>query len=51
MAQREELEIAELYGPALHRMPEMSDGGPPLPVPQACPITLDELLALPPEAT
>ena len=50
MAQREELEIAELYGRALYRMPEMIDGVPPLPVPQVCPITLDELLALPPEA-
>ena len=50
MAQREELEIAELYGHALHRMPEMIDGVPPLPVPQACPVTLHELLALPPEA-
>jgi hypothetical protein len=51
MTQREELEIAELYGRALHRMPEMIDGVPPLPVPLACPVTLDELLALPPEAT
>jgi hypothetical protein len=50
MAQREELEVAELYRRALHRMPEMIDGVPPLPVPQACPVTLDELLALPPEA-
>ena len=49
MAQREELEIAELYGRALHRMPEMIDDVPPLPVPQACRFTLDELLA-PPEA-
>jgi Domain of unknown function DUF29 len=50
MAQREELEVAELYRRALHRMPEMIDGVPPLPVPQVCPVTLDELLALPPEA-
>ena len=50
MAQREELEIAELYGRALHRMPETIDGVPPLPVPQACPVTLDELLAPPPGA-
>ena len=33
-----------------NRMPEMIDGVPPLPVPQACPVTLDELLASPPEA-
>jgi Domain of unknown function DUF29 len=50
MAQREELEIVELYRRALHRMPEMIDGVPPLPVPQVCPVTLDELLAPPPEA-
>jgi hypothetical protein len=44
MAQREELEISELYHRALRRMPEMIDGVPPLPVPQACPVTLVELL-------
>jgi hypothetical protein len=47
MAQREELEVAELYRRALHRMPEMIDGVPPLPVPTECPVTLDELLAKP----
>ena len=45
MAQREELDVAELYRRALRRMPEMIDGVPPLPVPQECPVTLDELLA------
>ena len=47
MAQREELEIAELYRRALRRMPETIDGVPPLPVPAECPVTLDELLAEP----
>ena len=47
MAQREELEVAELYRRALHRMPETIDGVPPLPVPQACPVTLEELLSEP----
>ena len=44
------IDVARLYREALHRMPETIDGVPPLPVPQACPVTLDELLALPPEA-
>ena len=47
MAQREELEVAELYRRALHRMPETIDGVPPLPVPQVCPVTLEELLSEP----
>jgi hypothetical protein len=45
MAQREELEVAELYRRALRRMPETIDGVPPLPVPPECPVTLEELLA------
>ena len=49
MAQREELEVAELYRRALHRMPETIDGVPPLPVPEVCPVTLEELLAEPAE--
>ena len=49
MAQREELDIAELYRRALRRLPDMIDGVPPLPLPEACPVTLEELLAKPPE--
>jgi len=45
MAQREELEVAELYRRALRRMPGSIDGVPPLAVPTECPVTLDELLA------
>ena len=48
MAQREELGISELYRRALRRMPDIIDGVPPLPVPQARPVTLEELLAPPP---
>jgi hypothetical protein len=44
------IDVARQYREALHRVPEMIDGVPQLPVPQACPVTLDELLALPPEA-
>jgi hypothetical protein len=50
MAQRDEREVAELYRRALHRMPEMINGVPPLREPLACPVTLEELLALPWEA-
>lgn len=39
--------MAELYKDALAGLPEMMDGVAPLPVPPACPVTLDELLAEP----
>jgi hypothetical protein len=48
MAQR--IDVAKLYREALHRMPESMDGNPPLPVPDACPVTLDELLSDDPAA-
>jgi hypothetical protein len=43
MAQR--IDVASLYRRALRRMPEIIDDQPPLPVPETCPVTLDELLA------
>jgi Domain of unknown function DUF29 len=42
---RQRLDIAGLYADALHAMPDTMDGQPPLPVPQDCPATLDELLS------
>ena len=51
---RQHIDVAELYRKALRRLPETLaetrsvcgwDGQPPLPVPDACPVTLDELLA------
>jgi hypothetical protein len=48
MAQR--IDVAKLYREALHRMPESMDGNPPLPVPDVCPVTLDELLSDDPAA-
>jgi hypothetical protein len=45
MAQR--IDVPALYRRALRRMPDAIDDAPPLPVPQACPVTLDELLAPP----
>jgi len=43
MAQR--IDVSAPYRRALRRMPETSDGVPPLPVPEECPVTLEELLA------
>ena len=48
MAQR--IDVAKLYREALHRMPETMDDVPPLPVPEVCPVTLDELLSDDPAA-
>jgi len=38
------IDMAKLYQQALRRMPATIDGVPPLPVPETCPATLDELL-------
>jgi hypothetical protein len=45
MCQR--LDMTKLYREARRRLPELMDGTPPLPVPEACPVTLDEMLAEP----
>ena len=42
---RSKIDVASLYADALAGLPETQDGQPPLPVPDACPVTLDELLA------
>jgi Domain of unknown function DUF29 len=42
---RHRIDVARLYRRALRAMPETQDGQPPLPVPQECPVTLDEILA------
>jgi hypothetical protein len=39
------IDLAKLYARALRGMPDTIDGLPPLPVPDVCPATLDELLA------
>ena len=41
---RQHIDVAELYRKALRRLPESQDGQPSLPVPDVCPVTLDELL-------
>lgn len=44
-AMRPEIDLQHLYRRALHLLPETVEGKPPLPLPEACPLTLDELLA------
>ena len=43
---RQRIDVADLYRRALNRMPQLIDDQPPLPVPAACPVTLDELLGV-----
>lgn len=38
------IDMAGLYRRARRAMPDTIDGRPPLPVPETCPVTLDELL-------
>ena len=42
---RQRIDVGRLYQRALRAVPETIDGQPPLPVPDICPVTLDELLA------
>jgi hypothetical protein len=42
---RQRIDLPGLYADALKALPDTIDGQPPLPVPQVCPVTLDELLA------
>jgi hypothetical protein len=42
---RQRIDIPRLYAKALKTLPDAIDGLPPLPVANACPVTLDELLA------
>lgn len=44
-AMRRRIDMEALYRRALRALPETMDGRLPLPVPQACPVTLDELLS------
>jgi hypothetical protein len=41
---RQRLDFARIYRQALRGLPDTVDGQPPLPVPDACPVTLGELL-------
>jgi hypothetical protein len=44
---RQRLDMALIYRRARHRFPRRIDGRAPLPLPDACPVTLDELLSEP----
>lgn len=41
---RQKVDVAGIYADALRGLPDTIDGQPPLPVPDVCPVTLDELL-------
>ena len=42
---RPKIDVARLYRRSLRALPDTIDGLAPLPVPQPCPVTLDELLS------
>ena len=42
---RQRINLARIYRLARHGLPETIDGQPPLPTPEICPVTLDELLS------
>jgi hypothetical protein len=41
---RQRIDLDHIYRRAIRAMPDTMDGVPPLPVPEMCPVTLDELL-------
>jgi len=41
---RQRIDLARIYRRAVHVLPETIDGQSPLPVPDVCPVTLDDLL-------
>ena len=42
---RQRIDVADLYADAPRTVPKAMDGEAPLPVPKACPFTLDQLLS------
>jgi hypothetical protein len=42
---RRKIDVASLYADALAALPETVDEQPPLPMPDVCPVTLDDLLS------
>jgi Domain of unknown function DUF29 len=47
---RQKIDVAGLYTDAVRALPESIDEVPPLRVPAVCPVTLEELLASPPDS-
>jgi Domain of unknown function DUF29 len=44
---RQRIDLTSIYADALRGLPDTIDGETPLPVPDICPVTLDELLSQP----
>jgi hypothetical protein len=42
---RQRIDVVGLYADALAALPDAIDDVPPLPVPETCPVTLDDLLS------
>ncbi len=42
---RQRIDVAVIYARALRALPDTVDGQPPRPVPEACPLTLEQLLS------
>lgn len=42
---RQRIDLAGVYADAIRGLPETIDGQPPLPVPESCPVTLEDLLS------
>jgi hypothetical protein len=45
---RRKIDLADIYRLALRSIPETMDGEPPMPLPDACPVALEELLSYQP---
>jgi hypothetical protein len=45
---RQRIDLAKIYRRARHILPDRIDDQPPLPVPDQCPVTLEQLLAVDP---
>ena len=43
---QQRIDMARLFALAVRRLPATIDGQPPMPIPDSCPVTLDELLAV-----
>jgi hypothetical protein len=44
---RQRIDVTDLYAKALRALPDTEDGQAPLPLPDVCPVTLDDLLGEP----
>ncbi len=42
---RQRIDLPGIYSDALRGLPTVIDGQPPLPAPEVCPVSLDDLLA------